>query len=120
MMAAAAKAARIFLKFMVIPHQMFGCWQVRRRGGADVGAQHAELENEPFGFDALLDFAQLIRCELRRSVGDLHEHRLELVEERGHAILSAVERGAPVEPVADEQFFGALLFRGDVDVVVWR
>lgn len=87
---------------------------------ANVRAEDAQLQYESFFFHALLQLADLFRADVGGRVCDLHQHRLELVEEGGHLLLSAILSGASVESIAREQRPGALALIADVDVAARR
>src|SRR5665647_3211004 len=69
--------------FLFLLECLAGRLPVRNFLVADVGAQHADLEENAFGLQPLAQFLQLARRHIGRRVGNIHQHALEFVEYAG-------------------------------------
>ena len=84
----------------------------RPSAAAHLGRHHPHLEQELLRIDAAPHRVEVLLGNRLRTRRDVHEHALEVVEDRGHGRVARRRRGLPIQPVGRHQLLGAATVRG--------
>ena len=74
---------------------------------AHLGRHHPHLEQELLRRDAAPHRVEVLLGNRRRTRRDVHEHALEIVEDRGHGRVARRRRGLPIQPIGRHELLGA-------------